>query len=189
MTARWLLPALLLVALPVGRADAPDRPRAPAGAGIGPAHTPSSAPRSAPAGALRCGPGAAQRALAHVELFARGRVVIVPAGIGLGPPRRREGAYVRSAGGCRYPLWTDEPTGLVRLSRGDLRLGDLFAVWGRPLSRERLAGWRGPVRAHVDGRPWRGDPRAIPLRRHAQIVVQVGAPVLAPNADYRFPAT
>jgi hypothetical protein len=186
MTARWLIAPLLIAALPAASAHAPVRARPPAGAGIGPAHHPASAPRTAPAGGLRCGHGRAQRALAHVELFARGRVVIVPAGIGLGPPRRREGAYVRG-GGCRYPLWTDEPTGLIRMARDDLRLGDLFAVWGRPLSRSRLAAWRGPVRAHVDGHAWRGDPRAIPLRRHAQIVVQIGRPFLPPHARYRFP--
>jgi hypothetical protein len=188
MTVRWLLVPLVLAVLPAASAEAPVRSRPPAGAGIGAAHQPVSSPRTAPAGALRCGRGQTQRALAHVELFARGRVVVVPAGIGLGPPRRRDGAYVRE-GGCRYALWTDEPTGLIRMSRGDLRLGDLFAVWGRPLSRTRLAGWRGPVVAHVDGRRWHADPRAIPLRRHAQIVIQVGGPVLAPHARYGFPAS
>ena len=30
------------------------------------------------------------------------------------------------------------------------------------------------VRAFLDGRRWRGDPRAIPLRRHASVVLEVG---------------
>jgi hypothetical protein len=161
------------------------------GAGVGPAHQPASlsgaVARAAPVGALRCAHGRTTAALAHVELFARGRVIVVPAGIGAAPPRRRDGAYVRSSG-CRYALWTEEPTGVVRLAREDLRLGDLFAVWGRQLTRRRIAGFRGRVRAYVSGRPWRGDPRAIPLRRHAQIVVQVGSPHLPPHASYAFPA-
>jgi hypothetical protein len=85
-------------------------------------------------------------------------------------------------------VWSDESTGLLRLARRDLTLGDLFAVWGQPLSRSRLARWRAPVHAHVDGRPWRGDPRAIPLRDHAQIVLQAGGPRLEPNPRYEFPA-
>jgi hypothetical protein len=172
-----------------GRAEAPGRARPPAGAGIGAARLLPALPRvgkgarvgrgargvRARLRGLPCGRGGATAALAHLELFAHGHVVIVPKGIGV-------------AVGCRYPVWSEDPTGLLRLARGNLTLGDAFAVWGQPLSRSRLARWRAPVRAHVDGRPWRGDPRAIPLHDHAQIVLQAGGPVLPPNARYEFPA-
>ena len=137
-------------------------------------------------GDLRCLPGRRATHWVHVELFARGRVMLLPAGIGIAPPRLRSGAYV-TGGRCRYPVWTDEPTGLVAVS-GAARLGDLAAVWGRPLGPRSLAGFPGAVRAHVDGRRWRGDPRAIPLRRHAQIVLETGRPYVTPHAHYRFPA-
>jgi len=137
-------------------------------------------------GTLTCARGRTLARTAHLELFAHGRVVIVPAGIGVAPPRVEDGAYVRG-GRCRYPLWTVEPTGLIDAARGGLTVGDLFAVWGRPLSRTRLAGFAGTVRAFVAGRPWRGDPGAIPLARHAQIVIEVGEPVIPPHATYRFP--
>jgi hypothetical protein len=65
-------------------------------------------------------------------------------------------------------------------------LGDLFAVWGQPLSRRRLAAFRGRVEAYLDGARWRRDPRRIPLRRHAQVVLEVGGQV-PPHARYRFP--
>jgi hypothetical protein len=69
-------------------------------------------------------------------------------------------------------------------------LGDLCDIWGQPLSLRRLAGFRARpgdrVRAYVDGRPWRGDVRAIPLRDHAQVVLEVGGHV-APHRSYRFP--
>jgi hypothetical protein len=42
------------------------------------------------------------------------------------------------------------------------------------------------VRAAVGGRDRRGDPRAIALTAHAQVVLQVGPPI-APHARYRFP--
>jgi hypothetical protein len=115
---------------------------------------------------------------AHVELFARGRVVIVPAGIGVAAPFARDGAFVRPRG-CTYPLRTLDPTGVVEIDRRDrLTLRDLFHVWGEPLSRTRLAGFRTavtrPVRAYVAGRRWRGAIGAIPLRRHAEIVLELG---------------
>lgn len=158
--------------------------------GSGPAHQPGSlsgAVRAArPVVGLACRAGRRRALTAHVELFGRGEVIIVPAGIGVAPPRERDGAYVRG-GRCRYPLWTAEPTGLVDMARPGLTLGDLFAVWGRPLSRHRLASFREPVRAWVAGREWRGALAAIPLGEHAQVVVQAGPPWVEPHARYVFP--
>jgi hypothetical protein len=122
----------------------------------------------------------------HVELYARGLVVPLPAGIGIAPPQRRSGAYVRG-GACSYPVRTYEPTGVVVLDTGRPRtLRALFAVWGQPLGARRLAGFEGPLGAFVDGRRWLADPAAIPLRRHAEIVLEVGPRVL-PHSTYRFP--
>ena len=158
--------------------------------GTGDRYQPGSLHRAAedarPIGSLTCARRGGPVAWVHVELFARGRVVLVPPGIGIAAPRRQDGAYVRG-GRCRYPLWTDEPTGLVAVQRSGLRLGDLFAVWGRPVGPDRLAGFRAPVTAHVDGERWTGDPGAIPLRDHAQIVLQAGGPLVPPHAEYTFP--
>ena len=112
--------------------------------------------------------------------------MIVAAGIGIAPPRRREGAYVRG-GRCSYPVRTREPTGVIEVEPGSAAtLGDLFALWGQPLSRRRIGSFRGPVRAYVDGRRRRGDPRRIPLRPHGQIVLEVQGYV-PPHPSYRFP--
>jgi hypothetical protein len=139
-------------------------------------------PRYRPAPGAHAGPGLEcarhrARAWAHIELFADGEGVLVPAGIGVADPRR-DGAYV-TGGRCRFPLYTEEPTGLVGLARDDLTLGDLFRVWGRPLARDSVI--------HVDGERWTGAPAAVPLRHHAQIVVQDGGPLVEPHAQYRFP--
>jgi hypothetical protein len=90
-------------------------------------------------------------------------------------------------GRCRYPLSTTEPTGLIALQRPGLTLRDLFAVWGRDLSARGAAGFRGPVTVHVDGRRRHGDPGRVALTRHAQVVVQVGGPLVKPHAEYTFP--
>ena len=173
-----------------GDSGPPTPPSVGPGARYRPASLSDRAARGLPIGGLVCRPGRRERHGAHLELFAHQRVVIVAAGIGIAPPRRRSGAYVRS-GRCEYPAITVEPTGVIQVERGArLTLGDFFAIWGRPLSRTRLAGFAAPpggrVLAFVGGRAWRGDPRAIPLRRHAQIVLEVRGYV-PPHSRYGFP--
>lgn len=143
--------------------------------------------RGQPIAGRRCLTAAGPRDLAHVELFAAGRVVPIPAGIGVAPPLVRRRAQVL-AGRCSYAARTTEPTGLIELRRGErMSLGAFFAIWGQPLSRTRMATFGGtPVRAYLDGRRWPGDPARLPLRRHAVVVVEVG-PFVAPHARYRFP--
>jgi hypothetical protein len=145
------------------------------------------AARGLPVAGLRCTRAGGPRFGVHLELFAARRVVLVPPGIGIAPPRARKGAYV-SGGRCSYPLRTREPTGVVELegTAPAKTLGELFAVWGQPLGRNAMAGFRGRVRAYVGGRVWRGPPGAIPLERHAQIVLEVGGYV-RPHASYGFP--
>ena len=64
--------------------------------GVGAAYRPAPAVLTGrPVGGLRCANGGARFGV-HLELFARRRVVIVPAGIGL-------------AHGCTYPARTREP--------------------------------------------------------------------------------
>jgi hypothetical protein len=160
--------------------------------GAGPRYHPPAATKRVLAGQavgpLRCGAGG-RRFGVHLELFARGRVVVVPAGIGVAAPRRRVGAFVRP-GGCSYAARTLDPTGIVEVRRGArLTLRHLFAVWGQPLSATRLAGFstrRGaPVRAYVGGRRWRGRVDAIPLRRHAEIVLELGR-FVPPHRSFVF---
>jgi hypothetical protein len=187
---RAALGLLIAAALAGCGTDAADPSLTPRPVGDGPQFRPPSLSRAvrhaAPLGDMRCTRNRRPRFAAHLELFAAGRVVIVPAGIGLAPPRTTDGAYVTNPR-CAYPLATREPTGVVEVAGGGrATLGDLFALWGRPLTPTRLAGFRGQVTAHVDGRLYRGDPRTVPLTRHAQIVVQVG-PRVVPHSSYRFP--
>jgi hypothetical protein len=166
-------------------------PKTAPSVGPEPRHRPPSlrarAARGKPIGGLVCARGRVPRYGVHLELFAARRVVLVPPGIGIAPPRQTRGAYVRG-GRCSYPLRTREPTGLIEVgAAGPTKtLGQFFAVWEQPLGRARMAGFRGRVHAYLDGRPWLRDPRAIPLRRHAQIVLEVGGRV-KPHPTYRFP--
>jgi hypothetical protein len=119
----------------------------------------------------------------HVELFARRRVIVVPAAIGLRGARFRFGRAV--AARCRAPLWTTDPTGVVRFS-GSATLGRLFRVWGRRLTPGRLLSFRGRVRVYRDGVRVPGDARRLALRDRDELVLEVGGYV-PPHRGYRFP--
>jgi hypothetical protein len=158
--------------------------------GRGPAFelaTGARADRGAPIAGLRCTAPTGEWEEAHVEVFARGRVLLLPPGIGVARPRLAAGAAIHG-GRCSYPVRTTDPTGVVRIRPGrGLALGDVFAVWGQPLSRHRLCGFRSSaaVRVYVGGRRVSGSPRAVPLRRHAEIVVEIG-PYVPPHRSYVF---
>lgn len=192
MNALGLLARLLVAALLSGTHD-------PAAQGGGPVVSPigrgarfelppgARADRGEPIRGLRCGPVGGAWAVAHIEVFALGRVVILPPGIGVAAPRRQVGAVVRS-GRCAYPVRTVDPTGVVRFRPGrGLDLADVLAVWGRPLSRHRLLGFRSRagVRVYVGGRRVATAPGAVPLRPHAEIVAEIGAYV-PPHRSYVF---
>lgn len=131
-----------------------------------------------------------RRAGVHVELFAADRVVVIAAGIGLRGPVTRDGGRIVAAR-CYGALVTVEPTGVVLLRTGARRtLADLFRAWGQPLSRHRAGPFAAPpgrpVRVYVGGRPHAGDPAAVALAPHAEVVVEVG-PYVPPHTRYTFP--
>ena len=138
----------------------------------------------------RCAARLGPRIGVHVEVFGANRVVLIPAGIGTTPPLRFLSGRVVSAA-CYGALVTLEPTGLVLVRAGArVVLADLFRSWGEPLSSRRVASFRAPapnpVRVFVDGRRWSGSPGRVPLRAHAEIVVEVG-PYVPPHSSYAFP--
>ena len=192
MKIRGLLAVLLVAVGCGGREDGQavsthSRAELPPPPAIGPGPRYKPPPAGAAAKAARPLPGLrCQRAIrdtygAHLEIFANRRGVLVPAGIGVAPPRVRHGLYVRR-GRCAYPVRTLEPTGLIEVEAGTkATLGDLFRLWGQRLSPTRVlsfqAGRGKRVTAYVNQRPWQRDPRDIPLKHHAAIVLHVGGHV------------
>lgn len=123
---------------------------------------------------------------ARVTVYVDGRPRRIPYGIGIGPPREvaptPRGAFV-IGGGCFAWLHTHAADGIVHIEspvRRTFTLGNFFDVWGQPLSASRVGPARGHVVAYVDGKVWRGSPRSIPLRAHAQVQLDVGRPLAAP---------
>jgi hypothetical protein len=109
----------------------------------------------------------------HLEIFGRGFAVVIPARIG-----------VRGAS-CRADLWTSDPTGVVHFV-GAATLSDLFRVWGRPLTSQRLLSFHGRVSLFRNGIRVRGDPRSLRLRAGDELVLESGRHV-QPHRSYRFP--
>ena len=130
------------------------------------------------------------RQAVHIELFAANRVVLIPAGIGVGAPLSVSEGRISGAR-CFGALVTRDPTGVVLIRPGPTRrLSALFRSWGQPLSSGRLAPFHaapgGRVTAYVGGRPWTGAPGDVPLTSHAEIVLEVG-PHVPPHTTYTFP--
>jgi hypothetical protein len=129
----------------------------------------------------------------HLTVFVDGRPRAVPAGVGfwppLGPQNYRHGQFGVTSDNCWASLSTRYADGLIHVESPVERrfvLGQLFDVWGQPLGRREVGPARGAVTAIVDGEVWTGDPRQIPLAAHAQIQLEVGRPLVAPQT-IRFP--
>jgi hypothetical protein len=124
----------------------------------------------------------------HLALFVDGKQRKLPAGIGVWPPLPASavasGQFLVTPKYCFSWLSTHFADGIVHTEAPVLRafvLGELFDVWGQPLSRTRVGPARGPVTAIVNGKVWTGDLRSIPLISHSRIQLEVGRPLVAPQ--------
>ncbi len=190
--ARVGVAAAAAIAALATSASAADPIPTPIGVGprFHPGPTSAAVARARSVGRHVCGARVQRLVRAHVELFARRRVVIVPAGIGVAPPLRMRAGFV-AGGRCSYPIRTVEPTGVIEFDAAARpTLGDLFTVWGRRLAPDRLLGFSGRVervrRGQAVARRSARDPASAPradrargrrLRAAAQVVPLRGGPV------------
>jgi hypothetical protein len=129
---------------------------------------------------------------AHLTVFVDGTARTVPYGIGIPGAQASStplGRYV-AAGSCFYWLHTHAADGIIHIESPVQRtytLGNFFDVWGQKLSPSQVGPISGPVTALYNDQVFRGNPRDIPLTKHAQIQLDVGRPLVAP-AVIRFPA-
>jgi hypothetical protein len=155
----------------------------------------SSAARGASRGGIPC--GAAEQLSyhvhAHLTIFVNGRPRAIPLGVGIGPPLRvtssGRGPFA-SGGTCFSFLHTHAADGIIHIEAPGpvtFKLGQFFDVWNQRLDRRHLGSNSGRVVAYLNGKRWHADPRSIPLRKHAQIQLQVGKPSVKPVL-IEFPA-
>jgi hypothetical protein len=124
---------------------------------------------------------------AHLTLFVGTKAYQVPYGIGIGPPLQglntKAGPFV-SSGSCFMWLHTHASDGIIHMEapkQMSFTLGQFFAIWGISLTSTRVGPARGNVTAFYNGKPWTKAPAAIPLTGEAQIQLDVGKPVVAPE--------
>ena len=123
---------------------------------------------------------------AHLTVFVNGSARQVPAAIGI-PGAQAEataqGPFIAS-GTCFYWLHTHAADGVIHIESPVERtytLGNFFDIWGQPLGTDRVGPATGHVVAIYNGQVYQGNPRDIPLTAHAQIQLQVGTPLVAPE--------
>ena len=124
---------------------------------------------------------------AHLTIFVNGAPRQVPAAIGIPNPGAQNtaaGPFI-ATGSCFYWLHTHAADGIVHIESPVQRvytLGQFFDEWGQPLS----ASQAGPAKGHVtvieNGRVFLGNPRDVPLTAHADIQLEVGTPLIAPES-------
>jgi len=116
---------------------------------------------------------------AHLGVYVDGKQETVPQGIGSNATKP-----------CIYWLHSHTPDGVMHIeapSQQAFTLGQYFDIWAQPLTTSQVASATGPVTAFVDGQPYTGDPRAIPIGDHTLVQLNVGAG--NPDAKpFTFPA-
>jgi hypothetical protein len=118
---------------------------------------------------------------AHLAVFVDGAARAVPKNIGILP----------SVGGSPWAYWlhSHDDDGIMHVESPVTRsftLGNYFDVWRLPLDSSHVGPAAGAVIAYVNGHPFPGDVRSIPLTAHTLVQLDVGGNV-AP-APSTFPA-
>ncbi len=121
----------------------------------------------------------------HLDLYADGTKVTVPAQIG-----------IASSGSFISDLHTHDATGIMHVespTATSFSLGQFFAVWGVRLDARCIGGLCASgdkrLKVWVNGKPVGGDPTRIVLAEHQVIVLAYGTPAQDPNpvpASYDF---
>jgi hypothetical protein len=124
---------------------------------------------------------------AHLTVFVNGSSRQIPAGIGIPGAQAQntpQGSFIGS-GKCFYWLHTHAADGIVHTESPVHRtftLGNFFNIWGQPLGPDQVGPEKGHVTVIYNGKVYHGNPRDIPIMKHAQIQLQVGTPLVAPES-------
>jgi len=126
----------------------------------------------------------------HVGVYVDGIAVKVPAGIGVGRPWGFDNTGFLTNGSCFAWLHTHDTTGVIHIATPQLTvftLGQLFEIWGQPLSTGRAFNYNGTLAVLVNGRRHVGDLGSIAFTPFENIVLELGKPpAVPPSSLYDF---
>ncbi len=121
---------------------------------------------------------------AHLDMYYNGAPFNLPANIGIKLD-------------CLYWLHTHDVSGIVHIEApADQKdrvftLGDLFDVWKQPLNEHQLATLKTKdgerISAWIDGQPYSGELRKLPMKEHSEIVLAITPPEVDPPKTYSWP--
>jgi hypothetical protein len=123
---------------------------------------------------------------AHLAIFVNGSARQIPAAIGIPGAQAQataQGPFI-DTGTCFYWLHTHAADGIIHIESPVQRiytLGNFFDEWGQPLGPGQVGPATGHVVALYNGQVYKGNPRDIPLTAHAQIQLEIGTPLIAPQ--------
>ena len=182
------LAAIGVVIVVVAIVVATSQPAGRSGATAWPADPPGLQRRLEAAGLqVLTAEGQVQHTHQHLDLFVDGARVTVAAGIG-----------IDTTAGIIAPIHTHDATGIIHVESPvvrDFTLGQVFDVWGVKFDAHCLGdtcdGNGRVLSVFVNGQPVTGDPRALVLQSHLEIVVAIGTTAQLPSplpSSYQFPA-
>ena len=117
---------------------------------------------------------------AHVSIYINGQASAIPQGVGI------------VSGSCYYWLHTHNPDGIIHIeapAKTTLTLGNFFDIWdgkfstlGYPIQLADPSNWK----VWVDGKPYTGNFRNIPLQAHELITLAYNSPNVKPDTTYNW---
>jgi len=117
----------------------------------------------------------------HLDIYVNGKHEPVPAGIGIYDGQFLTELHTHDASGVMH---VESPT------KRDFNLGEFFGVWGVRLDANCVGGYCRPITPwtfYVNGQAYDGDPAALVLKEHQEIVFVVGKPPRKVPSSYAFP--
>ena len=108
----------------------------------------------------------------HLSIFVNGDAKAIPANLGI-------------TSTCQYYMHTHDHSGKIHMEAPaamDFTLGNLFAIWGQPLTSTNVAGVTNlPMVVYIYDATtitqFTGDPATIPMTSHRHIAIVLGTPV------------
>src|SRR6266446_6372838 len=118
---------------------------------------------------------------AHVTMYVNGTKTPIPANVGIAPDSS-----------CLYWLHTHDDSGVIHIEAPagvSATFGNFLDIWGQrfqqlgyPSQLSDATGWQ----IYVNGKPFRGNFRTIPLQSHTLITLAYHSPGIQPDTTYTW---